>query len=492
MVARLPMLIFLLITAAYLWRWAYMRYGASAALMAVVLLAFSPTIMAHGRFVTTDMAAAWGVLLATFHFIRYLKAPGRRTFLLAALTLGLALLTKFSTFLLVPYFMLIAGLWALAEQHGKLRPALRSAIRWGTRTAVLCAVAFAAVVWPVYIIHTAAYPPERQASDTQSILANHPDQSLARIVEWMADKPVIRGAGQYGLGLMMVKQRSTGGNTIYWLGRVVKAGGPLYFPLVYFLKEPLAWWLLTALAVSSLIVRSRRKHEHKHKPRKGEWLADHFDETVMLLWLGIYWLTSVTSTLNIGVRHLLPVYPFTILLVSGRLSAVMHWLKRNNPLRLRWAAAAIAILMGWYVFESISVFPHYLTYFNQVAGGPSGGYRYVVDSNLDWGQDLKRLSQYLNKQGVERVELDYFGWADPAYYLSDRSTWVYVGKYENGDDFLQRNKSDGWIAVSGTFLQNSNGEKTFDIHDKRSYLWLTRYEPVAVIGNSIFVWHITE
>lgn len=491
-VARLPMLAFLILTALFMWRWSSARYGTGAGLLSVILLAFSPTVMAHARFVTTDMAAAWGVLISTYFFLKYLRGPSRRSFVLSTLTLGLALLAKFNTVLLIPYFLFVAALWGMARRHLDYRNGLKDGAQWAARAALVCAAAFVFVVWPVYLAHTAGYPAARQARDTKNILASHPVPALARTIEWMADKPVLRAAGQYGLGLAMVIQRSSGGNTIYWLGNVVKTGGPWYFPLVYFLKEPLAWWLLSALAVASLIVHSRRKHEHAHAPRRGEWLADHFDEAAMLAWLVLYWGTSVTSTLNIGVRHLLPVYPFTILLVSGRLAAVLDWLHRRDRQRWLYASWAVSLLVAWYVFECVSVFPHYLTYFNQIAGGPSGGYRYVVDSNLDWGQDLKRLDRFVEKNNIKKIDLDYFGWADPVYYLGAKVAWGTVGKYENAAAFLKRNTTDGWIAVSGTFLQNSNGIKTFDRQDKRSYLWLTQYEPVAVIGNSIFVWHITQ
>lgn len=491
MLARLPMLLFLILSAAVLWRWAATRYGASAALIAVILLAFSPTVLAHARFVTTDMAAAWGVLVATFFFIRYLRNPGRRSFVLAALALGLALLTKFSTVLLAPFFVLAAMLWALAERHGMLRGSLRPMVHWVGRAVLVLAAGFVFVVWPVYWAHTHNYPVERQVRDTYDITSDDGFTPGVVVVNWLADKPILRAAGHYGLGVMMVAQRNAGGNTVYWMGNVVKSAGPWYFPTVYFLKESIAWWILAALAVGTLVVRSRREHAHAHKPRKNEWLADHFDELAMLLWLAIYWGFSLTSTLNIGVRHLLPVFPFTIMLVAGRLGTVLDWLKRYDKKRLKWATGIIAVLLGWYTFESVSVFPHFLTYFNQFAGGPSGGYRYVVDSNVDWGQDARRLAGYLDGKGVERITLDYFGWADPSYYLPDgRIIWTTAGTFTDADDFMKRNRSDGWIAVSATFLQNSNGLKTFDPLDKKNYHWLTLYEPEAVIGNSIFLWHI--
>lgn len=490
LLARLPMLLFLILTAAVLWRWASSRYGETAALIAVILLAFSPTVLAHSRFVTTDMPAAWGVLIATFFFIRYLRIPSRRSFLLASVALGLALLTKFSTVLLLPFFFLMAILWAFSERHGRLKGSLKPTLRWAGRSILVMATGFVLIVWPVYFAVTHNYPIERQVRDTADITADDGFTPGVVVVNWLAQRPVLRAAGHYGLGLMMVAQRSVGGNTIYWMGNVVKSAGFWYFPIVYFLKESLAWWILAALAVGTLVVRSRREHAHAHKPRKNEWLTDHFDELAMLLWLAIYWGFSVTSTLNIGVRHLLPVYPFTILLVSGRLGAVLDWLKRYDKVRLKWASSIMAVLLGWYVFESAAVFPHMLTYFNQFAGGPSGGYRYVVDSNLDWGQDARRLASYMNANGIQDVSLDYFGWADPSYYLPGRIVWTTVGQFTSSRDFVQNNRSNGWIAVSATFLQNSNGFKTFDRDDKKNYHWLTLYEPEAVIGNSIFLWNI--
>lgn len=488
--ARLPMLLFLILTAAVMWRWARDRYGKTAALIAVILIAFSPTVIAHTRYVTTDMAAAWGVVIATYFFIRYLKKPTRSTFLIAAIAFGFGLLGKFSTFLLAPYFFLMALLWVFTEHHGSLKGSLQSMTRWAGRTILVGAAGFILIVWPVYIAHTHNYPIERQVRDTFEITSDDGFTPGVVVVNWLAERPILRAAGHYGLGLMMVAQRSAGGNTIYWMGNVVKSAGPWYFPTVYFLKESLAWWLLAALAVGTLVMRGRRSHEHTHKPKKNEWLADHFDELAMLLWLAIYWGFSVTSTLNIGVRHLLPIYPFTILLVAGRLGMTIDWLKRYDKPRLKWASLTVAGLLGWYVFETVAVFPHFLTYFNQFAGGPSGGHRYVVDSNLDWGQDARRLAVYLEDHDIEKVSLDYFGWADPTYYLTDKVIWTTVGQFESADEFIAQNRSNGWIAVSATFLQNSNGFKTFNPDDKKNYHWLTLYEPTAVIGNSIFLWHI--
>mgnify|MGYP001581265108 FL=1 len=138
--------------------------------------------------------------------------------------------------------------------------------------------------------------------------------------------------------------------------------------------------------------------------------------------------------------------------------------------------------------ENIKVYPLYLTYFNQVAGGPSGGYRYVTDSNLDWGQDLIRFSNWVKKNNIPKIEFDYFGWADQSYYLGSRFEWMSRGKYLDAEDFKARNKSNGWLAISVTYLQETQGPPERPQYP--NYLWLKSYQPVAVIGHSIFVYRI--
>jgi hypothetical protein len=490
--ARAPLLIFLILSCWLIWKWTRERYGGSGALMAVVLFAFSPTVLAHARLVTTDMAAAFGVLASTYCFLRYLREPNRRTFALAALTLGIAFLSKFNTVLLGPFFVLVACFFTL-DGHWESVKRFKRALRAVGMTALIGATAVLLVVWPVYIVHTLHYPAERQLSDTRTILASQEDtKPLKRITLALVERPVLRSLGHWTLGLAMVVQRNAGGNTIYWLGRIVKEGGPWYFPIVYLLKEPLAWWALCALAVTTLALHRRR---HQGAPKHGSWWTTHTEEWMWLLWLAIYWGVSINSTLNIGIRHLMPVYPFTAMFVAGRLSVLMEWLRGYDKLRFKWFAAGIAALLGWYVFSTVHVHPYYLTYFNEIAGGPRGGFRYVVDSNLDWGQDAKRLAQWTDQQDLQRICVDYFGWADIGWYMGDKARWVSNNTWRDAQDFIRRNRCDGWFAVSATYLQNSNGERTFQPDPgagQGTYRWLLDYQPVTVVGNSIFIYHITK
>jgi hypothetical protein len=169
-------------------------------------------------------------------------------------------------------------------------------------------------------------------------------------------------------------------------------------------------------------------------------------------------------------------------------------IKHEKPLVIGYWSLGI-ILLIWYAFSSLSSFPYYLTYFNELVGGGKNGYIYVTDSNLDWGQDLKRLVKWIDEftppagtafagTHIQKIKVDYFGGATVEYYLK--------GKYEEWHaDYDPQKAKNSWLAVSATFLQQSRAISTKGFEKRTDqYLWLNQYKPVAVIGNSIFVYFI--
>jgi len=475
-VVKFPMLIFFILSALLVYKWTNKLYGKFAGIISLILFSFSPTIIAHSRFVTTDVPALFGILLASFFFIKYLKEPNRKNLWIAGITFGIAMLTKFSTFLLVPFFIIIAIVYGFitGNRISKLKPLLN--------TILIFVIGFVFIVWPVYYLFTYNYPPARQAADAEFLLSSFGSRTLANIVVFLADKPVVKGLAQYGLGLLMVAQRAVGGNTTYFLGEVSATGWKYYFPIVYALKEPLPWLIL--LIISIIFLAWQVNFRNFRFKNISIWLRNHFVEFIMLLWLVIYWTSSIKSNLNIGVRHLLPTYPFAIILVSGQIKRIINYFGRRK-VKLFTFYFLLFTFLGWYIFEFVNVWPYYLTYFNQIAGGPSKGYRYVADSNLDWGQDLKRLSKWTEENNIEKIHLDYFGWSDPAYYLKERYRRMWAGKYKNAADFIKQT-GGGYLAVSLTFFMGSR--ENIDT----SYLWLENIKPIANIGNSIWVWRVTN
>ena len=142
----------------------------------------------------------------------------------------------------------------------------------------------------------------------------------------------------------------------------------------------------------------------------------------------------------------------------------------------------VAVLVLWLTVETVATYPHYLAYFNELAGGPANGYKYAADSNLDWGQDLKRLSRYVEENKIGKIKLDYFGGSKPEYYLGS--------KYEKLDAG-NPSQRHGWLAVSATLLQGGRARATKGFDQNTSYYrWLDNYEPATRIGYSIFVYKL--
>ena len=461
--ARLAVMVIFILLGLLVYKWGRERYGPGASLLALVLTVFSPNIIAQARYVTTDVGAALAFVLAIYFFVKYISQPSKKHLIYAGLAFGAAQLIKFSLVLLIPLFIFTGFVyWILSRKISLARLVLS--------LSTIFIIGYL-LVWPVYQFHVWNYPPQRQKSDTVFHLANYPFKPAGQIVIQMTDKPLLRPYAQYALGLLMVFQRAGGGNTTYFLGEVSNQAWKSYFPIVYLLKEAIPILVLIAIAVVFALLRSRWSW-----PGLKFWIGSNFTEFVWLSFIALYWATSITGNLNIGLRHVLPTFPFIYLLTAGQIT---KWMQNLKALKL----PVVALLIAWLIVETISIYPHYLAYFNQWAGGPDKGYIYVADSNLDWGQDLKRLARYVEENSIDKIKLDYFGGSRPEYYLGN--------KYEKLDagNISQRH---GWLAVSATLLQGgrafspAKGSRQNTIY----YEWLDQYEPTAKIGYSIFVYRL--
>ncbi|MDP3800226.1 MAG: glycosyltransferase family 39 protein [bacterium] len=461
--ARLAVMLIFVLLGIMVYIWTKERYGAKTGLLGLFLTVFSPNIIANGRYVTTDVAAAFAFVLGTYFFVKFINNQTKKNLLFAGIAFGIAQLLKFSLIILVPLFVFTGIVyWFISKK-----------ISFVKLVASLTGIFFigALVIWPVYQFHVWKYPVERQKADTAFTLRSYPVKPIADAVIWATDKPLLRSYAQYSLGLLMVFQRTGGGNTTYFLGEVNNQAWKSYFPTVYALKET-----IPALSLMLIALLIGIKNIFKNRNRIKKWLTESFTEIVWLSFIAIYWALSIKGNLNIGVRHVLPTFPFIYMLTAGQISG---WVKTGlKPIKV----LVVCIFAVWLGMETLNTYPYYLTYYNELAGGPDNGYKYAVDSNLDWGQDLKRLTAYVNENNIEKIKLDYFGGGSPEYYLGN--------KYERLDanNVLQRH---GWLAVSATLLQNgrANAVKGFQ-GNTTSYKWLDSYTPVTKIGYSIFVYKI--
>ena len=468
--ARIPMMLFAVVFGFLFFLWARIHYGASSALLALTFFAFSPTLLAHGRYVTTDIAAAFGFFIGIVTFLAFLENQNKKTALIAGIAFGIAQLLKFSLFLLTPLYALIFVVWFFV-----FKPKIKNSILHTTCRILLIFSVGLALIWLVYIPHVWNYPQERQLRDADFILGSFGFRPAVDSTLWLIEHEITRPLGQYVLGLLMVIQRATGGNTTYFLGEVSATGWKHYFPVVYLLKEHLAFHILTLIAIGAFI---------KSKIKNKELLASYsmliaaikknFTTFSVLLFIVIYSLLSIRSNLNIGVRHLLPILPFLYLLVASGIMKLSR--ARRNPL--------IVIAVAWMIVSAATTFPFYLSYFHVLAGGTEGGWQYVVDSNYDWGQDLKRLATWAEEHRVDRLYLDYFGGGDPRYYLGNG--------YEPWNSAKGALPSGNYFAISATLRQGAFGKPAsgFEQKSEDSYLWLRELKPISRAGTSIFIYRI--
>ena len=389
--------------------WSRALFGRAGALLSVGLYALSPTLLAHARLVTADLAAALFFLLATGAIWRLLeRVTPIRLAAAAAATAGLLLL-KMSGLLILPVaavliLVRLGSRRGLEIAWGSWRHEARTAGRRLATVAVLAMVTaglVALVLWGAYGFRFSAARPDGAPASTFL----HPWEStglaapvavalgVARHLELLPE------AYLWGLAYTL---RTTGERDAFLRGRTSDTGWWWFFPYAVTVKTPLALFGLLGLAAAA-----------------WRWAPWRSQASAVPLWtlLAVYWLFALSSHLNIGHRHMLPTYPLMFIFAG----AAGRWLRRRSLV----AAGAVLVCAAAFAWESWAIRPHYLSYFNQLAGGPQGGYRHLVDSSLDWGQDLPGLAAFATGlDGSEPLYAAYFGAARPAYYGME-ARWLY-------------------------------------------------------------------
>jgi len=464
--ARLP---FILITALFevgLAAWTWRAFSPWAALGAVAFFAFDPNVAAHARYAKHD------VLLAAFCFLcvalwgTYLKSGKRRWLLAAGMAFGLALATKFSALFLV---LVLPVTWILTrwQQRRPLAP-LRCVV---AMSAVL--TISAAMLLIVYLPATGklipatrsyriAHPEARRVGDVLSVLSSQA-KSLMRIGTQLGlqDHPLLTG-------FTVFLDHASYGHQEYLLGRVSQSGWWYYFPVAFLVKTPVATLAAILIAVCLAIWRLMSSPPGWLRSQKIPWL-------LLAAPIVVYVPLCIANRVNVGERHLLPAYPFAFVLTAAVLTRD-RW-KARVPVLVTLAA----VLIG----ESAAVYPHYLTFFNFAAGGPAAGPRYLLDSNIDWGQDFKRLARYVESNRIPRVCLFYFGNVDPSAYGMDDAHGVQILDVPATRDIAARSSSDCIIAISATPL--------FGLYvEPGQFDWLHQRNPDTTIGHSIYIYDLRK
>jgi hypothetical protein len=431
LLGRLPAIALALTLGLFLAARARQRWGAVAGLTAGALYFTDPNFIAHGHYITSDVPVTLAVLASALAWDRYLTSDRPRHFVAASLILGLALATKFSAVFLVPVHWLVY--WLRRRPDGMIPAFLATA---GAIVVVL--LAYGPDSWRTVI---GAKP-----SLASYIGVTESDYAGAILADFRLP------AHPYLTGSWELFRHNREGHVSYLMGQVSEHGSMWYFPVAFAVKTPAAVLLLLLLiAIPVLAVSMKRVPV-------AAWL--------LALYPAAYLAMCLRSSLNLGLRHLLPLYPFLYLGIAW---AVCVALSR------RWRRPAILLLAAaglLQTYELTRVHPHYTAFFNVMAGGPQNGHRYLVDSNLDWGQDLKKVKRWMDERGIENVCYSYFGSAPVEYY--GLKGWTPGIPLETPDCML---------AVSATNF--------YDVYfDPPRHRWLRERKPDAIIGHSTWIFDL--
>lgn len=406
-----------------IYQWARELYGRSAGLLALSLAVTCPTLLAHSRLVTTDLPSALGFTATSWLVWRWIGAPSGARAAVAGVSLGTALLTKFSCALLVPLIVPLAG---LAVATGRLN--VRRAV---AGVALIFAVAYA-VLWAGYGFRFAA------SRDPGYVLEWHEvDGQSSRFAPLRVAREHRLVPEAYLFGLAFAKSQATG-RISFLDGEQSLTGWYRYFPEAFLLKTPIGF---TALALWVIVAGVRRA---RGRSFDGWCLA-----AVPLVYAAI----AIESRFNIGHRHVITLYPFLCVAMAPAAS----WLEERGAR----SVAAAALVASCFVSFALAT-PRYLSYFNLAAGGPRGASAHLVDSNLDWGQDLRRLKAWMDAHGVSEVDLAYFGTADPsAYGIKFRKVALFIDFYPSRP--IVRPEPGRYLAASVTLLAGvyMDGDRAF-------------------------------
>ena len=410
--ARSAILVLGALLALVVYVWARELFGPPAGLLALAVAVTCPTLLAHARLVTTDLPAALGFTATAWLVWRWFAAPSGLRAALGGASLGAALLFKFSCALLAPLIVLAAVI-AVATSRLSIR-------RAAVGVSLIAAVAYVSV-WAGYGFRFAAARDPGFVLEWQDLDADAPPSAPVRFARRHHLFPEA-----YLFGFAYAKSQSAG-RVSYLDGRQSLAGWYRYFPEAFLLKTPLAFTVLALWVVAANVRRTRGRS---------------FDGWCVAVPPIVYAALAVQSRFNIGHRHITAVYPFLCIAIGPAAS----WLSERGPR----AGAAVVLTASCFVSFALAT-PRYLSYFNVAAGGPRGGVRHLVDSNVDWGQDLRRLKLWMGAHEVPEIDLAYFGTADPrAYGINFRKVALFIDFYP--DRPVVRPERGRYLAASVTLL----------------------------------------
>lgn len=421
---RIPMILLSVLLGWYLYKWSRDIFGYKAGITGLFIYALMPNTIAHSQFVATDMGLTAFSFISIYYFWRLLKAElkSKKDLVLAGIFLGLALGSKFSAVFLLPVFPILLAIY-FNKKSGVVLYKFNLLLK---------------VLLPIY--------------------------GLAFLVVWalyfFPSDPLF-----YYKGLRTVYADSNPTFQYYLNGNFKQGGWWYYFIWAFIIKTPIPF--LIALAAALIYWR-----------KSGPGLLN---KLFILLPAAVFLFVASWKAHNIGVRYILVIYPFLTLFVSGQLERIEYYVLSIKGKKLHTTYyILLTTLAVWYVFSATSIYPDYLAYFNEIGGGSDNGYKYLDDSNIDWGQDLKRLAQYQKK--IPDLQVVYT-W----------DTFTGASKMYGIENTLPINlKEQWWANPSGKYAINVHALIRLKLasqkYENDRLNWAGLYKPIDRIGQSFFIY----
>ncbi len=451
--ARSGNLIFLALACLYVFLWARRWFSRAAALWAVLLFVNLPPILGHAGLATLDMACAATVAIALYAFIQCLENCAWQRLILLGAALALAFLCKFSSLAFLGSCFLCAFVYVALGKRG-VSPRVVQWPRLFVRVLIVSGVVFVLLwggyrfSWRPISAYSGAHPNIGRGVDR--MFAKRP--FLRSLAYKAIDVPL--PLNQFVGGICEVASHNAGGHDSYLFGEYRRTGWWYFFPVAVGVKTPVGFLILAGCGAFAIVRGFRSSLWQQH-------LTMIFPVAIMLV--------CMSSRLDLGVRHILAIYPLLAVIGGYAMSEFFVLARRTSPA----IVVLPVVLVAWAVADSWMTRPDYLAYFNQFAR--SHPERVLAESDLDWGQDLYRLSRRLKELRVDHVSIMYFGTAP----LENAGLPPYSKLSADVPT------THGYVAISVRYL-------TLEYAKNGSFAWLRGCTPQEIVGKSIYLYNFGQ
>tara|TARA_Y100000310_G_scaffold345466_1_gene465294 strand:- start:708 stop:2486 length:1779 start_codon:yes stop_codon:yes gene_type:complete len=462
---RLPLMLLSVLLGFYVFKWAKELYGIKAGLFALFFYSFSPNIIATAKFALTDFSLVCFSFISMYYFWKFCNKSTAWNLIVLGFITGLALISKITALFLIPIYIVLGLIFIRRIFSERIIDLVIIFL-------LAFFVVFAAYGFQIQTLSDTLpdHYLQRAHEEIDNRIGNY---NIEKFAYFFIDNVPLPAATYFAV-IGDVAYHSTTGFNGYFFGKIF---APEDKPFYYFfglmaLKTPIP--ALIILVISIIFFRRLR-----HKKLKNEFF--------FIVPIIIFFASFIFNKVSYDLRHVLTIYPFIFVFMS---KVTNFKFKRKYPIYA-------LILLLWYLISSLAIYPYYVAYFNEFVQ-PENGYKYLSGFNIDAGQDLIRLKDFMDKNRIDKINFSFHGGIDPKKYGIEYSSMPTVCfapvnvDYEPfatncEKDFVEDcSKRKGIVAISVTNLQNRF------LRNASCFNWLQNYEPISKLGYSIFVYNITE